>query len=322
MVLDDEPPDQPEELVGALRPRVPAEEPVLHPGELHVLLVLAPLHPPRVRRVPLPEHVALRGDDEHGGHLDGLQPRRLRPRRVDRRVVPGRAAGQREAAVLVAGFGGEVRARRALQLGARPGLAGHGRHEEDVPAEPDGGAEAGLAERGGDVVGDVAAGRVASDEDAGEVGGVGEPGVGGGSGAEPRHGLGAVLLGGGDAVLRREAVVEGEHHGGELGGEAEAAGVEAGPAAGADAEAAAVEVGHHRDPRVVGRAERPVEADVEAVLRLPRHSSAVISAATGGSALRRTVPSLISCITPRQSSTTYGSGAGDDIVILLFTLEA
>nr|ACN35832.1 unknown [Zea mays] len=277
-VVHDEPAHDADELVGALRPGVHHEEAVVGAGDLHVLHLLAPLllHPPRVLRVPVPQHVAPAGHHQHGGHLHGLQPGRPRPRRAEHRVVPAGALGQRQPRVPVAHLGGEERVARALQLlRARAGVAGHGRRQEERAADPDAGSQAGPAEPDRDVVGDVAARRVARHEDAREVGRVGEPGVAaaGGGGAQPGHGPGAVLLGGREPVLGRQAVVEGEHHGGELGAQAEAPGVEVGPPPGPDAEAAAVEVGHHGDPRVVGRAQvpRPVQARVQAVRRVPRH---------------------------------------------------
>lgn len=62
---------------------------------------------------------------------------------------------------------------------------------------------------------------------------------------EPEEGGGGVVVGGGDAVFWPEAVVEGEHDGAGLVGEAEAAGVHGRPRAAADAEPAAVEVCQH-----------------------------------------------------------------------------
>lgn len=269
-MFDDEPPDEPEDLVGALGPRVEQEEDVLLPVDLGVLHVLAPLlHPRRVPRVPVSEDVAPRGDHEHRGHRHGVQ---RRPHlQVNRRVVPARAFRQGQPEVPLGELGGEERVRRALRLRARPRLAGHGRHQEDAAAD---------AGRDRRVVRDVPAGGVAGDEDAGEVGGAGEPGVVAGAVAQqPRQGRRAVLLRRGEAVLGRETVVEGGHDGGELRGEAEAPVVEDAPAAGADAEAAAVEVGHHGDPRAAGES-RPVQPRAEAVGRvvdhvLPHHAAVV-----------------------------------------------
>jgi hypothetical protein len=111
-----------------------------------------------------------RSDDEHGRHLNNLQPQRRAARSdstcLSAEVRVGRALG------------------RALQLGARLGLAGHGPHEEDVPTEPDGGPRP--------VLPNLAAtwwAMLAPQEQAREVGGVGEPWVGGSGGAEPRHDL-------------------------------------------------------------------------------------------------------------------------------------
>jgi hypothetical protein len=71
-----------------------------------------------------------------------------------------------------------------------------------VPTEPDGGSRPVLPK--------LAAtwwAMLPPDEQARDVGGVGEPWVGGSGGAEPRHGLWRHPPGGRDAVLRREAVV-------------------------------------------------------------------------------------------------------------------
>jgi hypothetical protein len=201
------------------------QEPVPDPSELGVLHALAPplLHPPRVVRVPVSQDVALRRDDEHWRHRHGRERRHLRPGQVDRRVVLGPAVGEEQPCVAVDHVGGQGRVGRARsQLGTRARRAGHGRGDEDAPAEPDRRVEAGLAELHRHVVRDVPSGE--------DAGGIGEPGVR--VRAEPGHGARAVLLRRGEAVLGREAAVEGGHDDGELGGEAEAPRVRARPAAG------------------------------------------------------------------------------------------
>ncbi|OAY73279.1 hypothetical protein ACMD2_02830 [Ananas comosus] len=152
----------------------------------------------------------------------------------------------------------QERVGRALQF--RPG-------PDDEPADADR-VQAGRPEPDGHVVGDVAPGRVAGDEDDAEVGGFRQPGVGSGAGFglgfEPQERGSAVLDGGGEAVLGGEAVVGGDDEYAELGGEAEAAGVEVGPRPRADAEAAAVEVDEHgelfAEEEAVGRPSSPSES--------------------------------------------------------------
>ena len=95
---------------------------------------------------------------------------------------------------------------------------------------------------------DRAARRVAGDEHAPEVGGgLREPAVGGGHGLvpEPAHEAGAVVEGGGEAVLGGQAVPRGEHDGAGVRGEAEAELVNVRPRARPQAEATTVEVDEH-----------------------------------------------------------------------------
>ena len=116
----------------------------------------------------------------------------------------------------------------------------------------------------------------------------------------------------GQAVLRREAVVDGEHDGGELGGEAEAGVVDVGHGEAAQAEAAAVEVDHHRQ-LLGGAGGRNVHAEAQAAVLVISHvlpwtgdevCSEGVPWRTRGATARCTVPSLRSWRMPRQSSIT------------------
>lgn len=94
---------------------------------------------------------------------------------------------------------------------------------------------------------DVAAGAAAHEEAPGEVGVGGEPWICAGEGLEglvpePEEGVEGVVVGGREAVLRGEAVLDGEGDGGELGGEVGAGEVEEGGGGAEEDEAAAVEV--------------------------------------------------------------------------------
>jgi len=272
----DEPPNDVDQLVGSFTARVEGEEPVVLASEHDELDRL------RHRRQPsgiilyaVVQHVQVRVHDEHRREGDVVQRVAVRPERVGRRVVPGRADGQRHAPHLLQQLcANELMAIKAGRLGRRSLLGGEVGPEQDAPGEPDDGVvvEGQLppAVPDGDVVRDVAAGRVAADEHPAQVGRVGEPRVGLGLGAQPRQdGLG-VAVRRGEAVLGRQAVVGGEHERRELGGEAERAGVEVGQLEAAEAEAAAVEVDEHRQ-LVVGRRRRrvavggPVHAEAERV---------------------------------------------------------
>ncbi|GJM96862.1 hypothetical protein PR202_ga13733 [Eleusine coracana subsp. coracana] len=259
------------------------------PLELDELHVLPHLPEPRdVVDVAVAQQVALRGDDERGRERHGVERGGALgdAERVQRRVVPRGPHRQRQPAELVVHGQREERARRVLRLRRRPLLAREERPEQRAPGHAGRRADTVLLvarpDGDGHVVRDVAARRLARDEHVAEVGGLGEPGVGlGGLGLDPGKEGQSVVERGGEAVLRREAVVGGKDEGGELGGEAEAARVDVGQVEAAHAEPAAVEEDQHRElpPLLLGdvtvrgvvlggRGRRLVYAELEVVGRV------------------------------------------------------
>uniref|UniRef100_A0ACD5WB68 Uncharacterized protein n=1 Tax=Avena sativa TaxID=4498 RepID=A0ACD5WB68_AVESA len=143
-------------------------------------------------------------------------------------------------------------------------------------------AEAAQPEADSQMVDDVPAGRVAAEERPPEISRFREPGVGDvlvrrrrRLAAQPGQGGLRVVEGRGEAVLRREAVVRGQHDGRELTGEAEAAGVEVGLLEAAQYVPAAVEVDEHRELLLPGAGggvrRRPVHAELEVVASVVYH---------------------------------------------------
>ncbi|KAG0541719.1 hypothetical protein BDA96_02G041600 [Sorghum bicolor] len=250
-----EPPHDADQLTRRLAVRLEDGEPVARPRELDEVHAPVVVLVPRGRRLhprPRPRHVLPDAVDQHvavpdrheqrrelGAGAAAAPARRLRPgERVRGLVVPRRPRRQRQAPHLV------------VQRELRPQQ--HAPGEAEAPSRRD---------AGGRVVRDVGARRVARHEHAAQVRRVGEPRVR----ARARRGV-PLLVGEpgeegvrvldrrGEAVLRGQTVVGGEHHGGELGGEAEAHGVELRRGEAADDEAAAVEVDQHRELLGLGAA--------------------------------------------------------------------
>ncbi|KAB8080027.1 hypothetical protein EE612_000361, partial [Oryza sativa] len=248
-------------------------------GELHRLAHL--LQPRRVVHHAVVEHVAAGRHDERRRERHRLQAGALRAERVRHQVVPGRAHRQRHTPHLVCHLDGQ-----RGDVGRRVGLRrralhpGEERVDEDVPGEARrvDGRELPRGDASRDVVGQVGAGRQAGDERPREVGRLREPRIGAGAerglAAQPGDESCAVVDGRRETVLRGEAVLDGEHDGGELVGGAEAEAVADGLVQGAYAVATAVEVDEHGELTSIvtgsgggGRARR-VHADPEAVRRV------------------------------------------------------
>nr|ACR34354.1 unknown [Zea mays] len=227
--------------------------------------------------------VGVHDEQRREGRAEVAERDAPRRERVRERVVLGRARRQRQAPHLVEQRRAHGLVGRERRLGRRRLLAAEVWPEHDAPGESERGEgepSTGASVTHGDVVRDVAAGRVAGDEHAGEVGRLGEPRVrlrarGGGRrglGAQPGEGGLGIVQRRGEAVLRRQAVVRGQHERRELGGEPERAGMEAGHLEAEQAEATAVEVHQHRQLRLPGcGASGPVHAEPEAARVLVHH---------------------------------------------------
>ncbi|XBH73314.1 hypothetical protein VPH35_100433 [Triticum aestivum] len=204
------------------------------------------------------EHVALADAHQHAPARQGVQARRAVHERVDERVVlPG--GGRAHDA---------PQARQALPRRRVEVVGGHLVGAEEVWVDHEEAVDGGAvgqplrADPHRHVVRDVGAGALAAEVEAGEVGVVGEPwleasggGAGGGVGDDPGERVRGVGVGGGDGVLGREAVLDGDdEHAGER-GEVVEVGVEGGVEGGAEAEAAAVVVDEDGELGVLGGVE-------------------------------------------------------------------
>ncbi|XBH95417.1 hypothetical protein VPH35_085981 [Triticum aestivum] len=199
------------------------------------------------------EHVALADAHQHTPARQGVQPRRTVHERVDERVVlpgGGRAHDAPQA--------GQALPRRRVQV-----VGGHLIGAEEVGVDHEEAVDRGAvgqplrAHPHRHVVRDVGAGALAAEVEAGEVGVVGEPGLkasggGGGVGDDPGERVPGVGVGGGDGVLGREAVLDGDDEDAGERGEVVEVGVEGGVEGGAEAEAAAVVVDEDGELGVVG----------------------------------------------------------------------
>jgi hypothetical protein len=271
----DEALDDAHELGGGVGPGVDGEEAVLLAVEVpdHDGLPSGP-EPGGVVDGTVVEEVAAADDDQGGREVDGVQRRRARAERVGHGVVGRGALRQRQAPVAVVEGTVEEGVGGALGLRPRARHAAEEWHELDVSPHGDGGQVRGrAAEAHGEVVRDGAAGRVARHEDAAEVGGLGDPGVPAALPRQPQDRRRAVVDGGGEAVLGREAVVRRHHERAQVGGQAQAVVLAVGPGAGPDAEAAAVVVEEDRQappgpgPAVPGE----VEAERQPAGLVERH---------------------------------------------------
>nr|CAB3487844.1 unnamed protein product [Digitaria exilis] len=124
----------------------------------------------------------------------------------------------------------------------------------------------------GHMVRDVGPGALAGEEQAGEVSAVGEPcllAVAGGMGGDPAERPPRVLVRGGDGVLGREAVLDGDDDGTGARREGVEVPVDDGVEGAEEAEAATVEVDHDGEPAastgvlLLGCRRREVEADAD-----------------------------------------------------------
>ncbi|KAF7827840.1 protein PLANT CADMIUM RESISTANCE 11 [Senna tora] len=191
---------------------------------------------------PIPQYIPLRHAHQRPPSSHHPPTHRLAPL-----VVPARTPRQRHAPVRIRRTHAQPHRLLYRRLRGRPLLPSEERLQQNH-------AFYGIGGGGGEghVVGYVPSRAVSREEDPGEVavaaaaGGGGGPRASGASGGEPREGSDAVVVGRGERVLRREAVVEGEDEGVESGGEFGEEVVVAAPRGGADAEAAAVEIDHQR----------------------------------------------------------------------------
>jgi hypothetical protein len=255
----DEALDDAHELGGGVGPGVDGEEAVLLALELPELHGLPRgLQPGGVVHGAVAEDVAPADHDQRRRELDAPQLRRAGPERVGGGVVRRGALGQRQAPVPVVERAVEERVVGALRLRPRARRAAEEGHQLDVAADGDPAGRRG-AEPHGEVVRDVAPRRVAGDEHAAQVRRLGDPRVAARLRlrGQPQDRGGRVVDGGGEAVLRGEAVVRGDHDGAELGRQPEAVVLEVGPRAGPDAEPAAVVVEEHR--QLLAAAPGPVQ---------------------------------------------------------------
>ncbi|KAK3130268.1 hypothetical protein QOZ80_6BG0491140 [Eleusine coracana subsp. coracana] len=256
--------------IGALE--VNEMEAVSFPGHLEDLHLPGPPAGPEpvpVRAAAVADHVLLRDAHEHAVARHRVQRRRAVGERVDPGVVDARGARAHHPP-----HGHHVRRHgRVVVLGGHLAVAQEVGVDQRDAADPDAAGEAALGAHR-HVVRDVGAGALAGEAEAGEIAVVGEPGLVAGSGrrvgGDPDERLPGVLVRGGDRVLRREAVVDGDDDCAGARGEGGEVPVEDEVEGGVQAEAAAVEVYEDRKllllagvvviPRPFGR-RREVDAD-------------------------------------------------------------
>ncbi|CAL5087973.1 unnamed protein product [Urochloa decumbens] len=235
-------------------------EAVALPGHLeHLHLPVPPAGPEPlgVRAAAVADHILLGEADEHAPAREPPQRRRAGSQRVD----PGVVLHARGARVHRAPHGDHALGHPRVGL-----LRRHRAGAQEVRVDEDGAGDPGavrerrlLGAGGGGggahrhVVRDVGAGALAADAEAGEVAVVGEPGLlarsggGGGVGGHPAQRLPGVVVGGGERVLGREAVLDGDDDGAGPRGERGEVPVEDEVEGGVEAEAAAVEVDEDRE---------------------------------------------------------------------------
>ncbi|CAL5026122.1 unnamed protein product [Urochloa decumbens] len=234
------------------------------PGRLDDLhLPAPPARPERlaVRAAAVAEHVLLREAHENAPARQRAQRRRAARERVDPGVVEASGRRGHDAPHLdqVLGHGG------VPLLGGHPAAAQEVRVDQDDAADPGAAGEPlGAGGAHGHVVRDVGPRAIAGEGQAGEVGVVGEPGlIAGAAGGDPDERPPRVLVRGGDGVLGREAVLDGDDDGPGARREGVEVPVDDAVEGAEEAEAAAVEVdkdGKPAAPTVLG-SRREVEAD-------------------------------------------------------------
>ncbi|CAL5081811.1 unnamed protein product [Urochloa decumbens] len=227
-------------------------EAVALPGHLeHLHLPVPPAGPEPlgVRAAAVADHILLGEADEHAPAREPPQRRRAGSQRVD----PGVVVHARGARAHRAPHG-----HHALRHGGVGLLRRHRAGAQEVRVDEDGAGDPGAvrerqllgAGAHRHVVRDVGAGALAADAEAGEVAVVGEPWLlagSGGVGGHPAQRLPGVVVGGGERVLGREAVLDGDDDGAGPRGEGGEVPVEDEVEGGVEAEAAAVEVDEDRE---------------------------------------------------------------------------
>uniref|UniRef100_A0A8R7TMY0 Uncharacterized protein n=1 Tax=Triticum urartu TaxID=4572 RepID=A0A8R7TMY0_TRIUA len=233
---------------GLVAARLQQVEPVPLPRRLpHLRLGRPPAGPEPVvvGAAAVAEHVGLGHAHEDAPARQGLEPRRAVRERVDERVVLPRCGRARDAPQPPE----PLPHRRVQAVGA------HLVAPRKVGVHQDEAADAG-ARPHGHVVRDVGPGAVAAKVEAGEVGVAGEPRIRLGAGArgdlgkDPGERVPRVRVRGGDGVLGREAVLDGDDDGVGARGEGVEVGVVVGVEGGEEAEPAAVVVDEDGQPGV------------------------------------------------------------------------